>query len=123
MRWGCEREKEYRKAINELKNNLRDLSSRPEESGDSLSESSRTSSGSMTSNESRDSRRSHRQGRRGVRGSIRLPTFKDEGGPGAMEYDSWHFNVATYHRAGHHDRVLLPEVIQSLQGEPRKLVR
>ena len=40
-----------------------------------------------------------------------------------MEYDSWHFDVPTYHRAGHHDRVLLPEVIRSLQGEPRKLVR
>ena len=110
-RWGHEQEKEYRKAINELKNNLRDSSPKPEESGDSLSESSRTSSGLTASSKSRDSLRSHRQGRRGARGSIRLPTFKDKGGPGTMKYDSWHFNVATYCRAGHHDQVLLPEVI------------
>ena len=111
MRQGHEQEKEYRKAINELKNNLWESSSEPEESGDTLSKSSRTSSRLMASSESRGSQRSHRQGRRGARGSIRLPTFKDEGGPGAMEYDSWHFDVTTYHRAGHHDQVLLLEVI------------
>ena len=122
MRWGHEQEKEYRKAINELKHNLWELSSKPEESGDTLSESSRTSSGSTASSDSRGSQRSQRHGQRGARGSIRLPTFKDEGGPGTMEYDSWCFDVTTYRRAGHHDWVLLPEVIQSLQGEPRKLV-
>ena len=121
-RHGRQREKEYRRAISELKSNLCDSSPEPEGSGDSHSESSGTSSGSATSSESRDSRRSRRQGRRGSRGSVRLPVFKDEGGPGTMEYDSWCFDVATYHRAGHHDRVLLPEVIRSLQGEPRKLV-
>ena len=115
--------KEYLKAIDDLKHNLRESSSESEELEDPPSESFRTSSGSAVSSNSRGSRRPQRYGLRGARGSIRLPTFKDEGGPGAVEYDSWHFDVTTYWRAGHHDQVLLPEVIRSLQGEPGKLVR
>ena len=54
---------------------------------------------------------------------INLPVFKDMDTKDAITYQSWHWDLTMYHRAGCWDHTLLPYAILLLQGYLGELVR